>query len=115
MPKKQKDATSAALERIAQDGSDLSRPLRMDFFVVVPDKASGQIMAIRAGSLGFETSVEQDLETREWTCYCTKVFVPSYESVVSIESQLDSLSRDIGGYADGFGTFGNASESYDDA
>jgi len=102
------DATRAALERIARDGSDLGRPLKMDFFVAVPDESSGHVVAARAATAGFETSVEQDSETREWTCYCTKVLVPSYQAVVAIEAQLDSLARDIGGYSDGFGTFGNA-------
>ena len=102
------DATWEALQRIARDGSDLTRPLSMDFFVAVPDETSGQIVASRARVLGFETSVEQDSETGAWTCYCTKVLVPTYESVVAIESQLDSLASNVGGYVDGFGTFGNA-------
>ncbi len=65
-------------------------------------------MAERVADLGFDTSVEQDSETGAWTCYCTKVLVPTHDTVAAIESQLDSLARDIGGYADGFGTFGNA-------
>lgn len=107
------DATKAALERIARDGSDLDRPLKMDFFIAVPDETSGRAMAARAADLGFDTSVEQDSETGDWTCYCTKVLVATYEAVVAIEEQLDSLARDIGGYADGFGTFGNANLSND--
>ena len=108
MPNQQDKATRAALERIAKDGSDLKRPLKMDFFVVVPDEVGGHTVAARASELGFDTSVEQDSESGEWTCICSKVLVPSYEVVVSIEMKLDSLARDIGGYADGFGTFGNA-------
>jgi regulator of RNase E activity RraB len=113
VPNKQDDATEAALQRIARDGSDLSRPLKMDFFVAVPDQASGQVMAARASELGFDTSVERDVATEEWTCYCTKVLVPTHAAVVAIESQLDSLAREIGGYIDGFGTFGNGSETTD--
>lgn len=111
MPKHDDDATRAALERIARDGSDLDRPLRMDFFVAVPDEEAGRVMAARVADLGFDASVEQDAETEDWTFYCTKVLVPTYEAVVSIEFQLDSLARDIGGYADGFGTFGNVQRS----
>ncbi|WP_394832881.1 ribonuclease E inhibitor RraB [Pendulispora rubella] len=50
--RQQRDATRAALERIARDGSDLSRQLKMDFFVAVPDEMSGRIMAVRVGKLG---------------------------------------------------------------
>jgi regulator of RNase E activity RraB len=104
----EEDATWAALQRIAQDGSDLDRPLKMDFFVAIPDEASGQIVASRASTLGFDTSVEQDSKTSAWTCYCTKVIVPSYPAVIAIEAQLDALARDVGGSSDGFGTYGNA-------
>jgi hypothetical protein len=110
MPDPHGDATRAALERIAQDGSDLSQPLEMDFFVAVPDERTGRIAAARANGLGFGTSVEQDEETGGWTCYCSKVLVPTYEVVVAIELQLESIGRDIGGYVDGFGTFGNAAK-----
>ena len=103
-------ATRAALKRIAQAGSDLSRPLKMDFFVAVPDEASGRIVATRADSLGFETKLHLDEESQEWTCYCTKTLVATYERVRRVESRLNSLARDLGGYADGFGTFGNAEE-----
>jgi hypothetical protein len=102
------DATWAALQRIAQDGSDLSRPLKMDFFVAVPDQASGLAVASRVRPLGFDASLDQDDQTGEWTCYCTKLLVPTYDTVVEIESLLDSIAREVGGYADGFGTFGNA-------
>ncbi len=102
------DATRAALERIALDGSDMSRPLDMDFFVAVPDAAAGNVVATRAAELGFATNVEQDAESQEWTCYCTKRLVPTFDAVVAIEQQLEALARDVGGYADGFGTFGNA-------
>ena len=105
------DATRQALERIAKDGSDLSRPLQMDFFVAVPDEKSGHVVAARASKLGFGTSVEQDVESHEWTCYCTTVMMAAFESVVAIEAQLDSLASDVGGHADGFGTFGNAIET----
>ena len=104
-------ATQAALHRIAHDGSDLTRALEMDFFVAVPDEASGQTVAGRADTLGFRTSVEQDDDTGEWTCYCTKILVASYEVVTGIERQLDEIASDVGGYSDGFGTFGNARES----
>jgi hypothetical protein len=104
-------ATRAGLDRIAHDGSDLTRPLEMDFFVAVPDEASGQTVAKRADMLGFRTSVEQDDDSGEWTCYCTKILIASYEAVREIERQLDAIGRAVGGHADGFGSFGTALRS----
>lgn len=104
------DATGNALKRFAKMGSDLTKPMEMDFFVAVPSKDAGNKVALKVRELGFATIVEQDDETRNWTCYCTKVLVPEYSEVVKIEQQLDSVAKEFGGYADGFGSFGNAEE-----
>ena len=109
MPIDQK-ATRDALARIARDGSDLSRPLKIDFFVAVPDEASGHAVARLAAPAGFAVNVEQDAVTEGWTCYCTKTLVPTHEAVIAIEEQLERIARDVGGFADGFGTFGNADD-----
>ena len=102
------DATGAALRRFADAGSDLTRPMEMDFFVAVPSETAGNAVAAVAREQGFTTSVEQDAETANWTCYCAKTIVPSYDEVVQIETLLDGIARLHGGHADGFGSFGNA-------
>jgi Regulator of ribonuclease activity B len=104
------DATGNALKRFAKMGSDLTKPMEINFFVAVPSKEFGNKVALKAGELGFTTSVEQDDETLDWTCYCTKVLIPEYSEVVKVEQQLDSIATEFGGYADGFGSFGNAEE-----
>lgn len=101
------DDTAQALKRLERDGSDLSKPMEMDFFIAVPSREVGNKVAQRVQKLGYTTSVEQDTETLEWTCYCTKVIVPEYFEVVLIEQQLDSIAKELGGYADGFGSYGN--------
>jgi hypothetical protein len=102
------DATGNALQRLVDDGSDLALPMEMDFFVAVSSEASGNAVAAKARANGFTTSVEQDAETADWTCYCTKTIVPSYDEVVRIEALLDGIARQHGGHADGFGSNGNA-------
>jgi hypothetical protein len=102
------DATGDALRRLAATGSDLSRPMEIDFVVAVPSEAVGRQVARRVEPLGFRVSVKQDSDEGPWSCYCTKTIVPSYSDVVAIENQLDAIGRELGGYADGFGSFGNA-------
>jgi regulator of RNase E activity RraB len=107
------DATGDALKVIAEKGSDLTKPMKIDFFVAVPSKETGDKVALKARDLGFTTSVEMDDVDLDddgmlWTCYCTKVLVPEYDEVVKIEQQLDSIAKEFGGHIDGFGTFGNA-------
>lgn len=102
------EATRAALQRYAAQGSDLTKPMKIDFFVAVPSAAAGNAVAVRAVALGFETSIEQDGKTSEWTCYCTKTIIPAFDTVIRIERELDAIGRSFGGYADGFGSYGNA-------
>lgn len=100
-------ATRAALERIAADGSDLRRPLTIDFFVAVPDRHSGESVARDARARGSGTAVEYDEPSARWTCYCTTTMVPELHAVVAVERELNEVARKHGGHADGFGTFGN--------
>ncbi len=102
------DATADSLKRYSDTGSDLTRPMKMDYFVSVPTESAGESVATRAGALGFKTKVEPDSIGPKWTCYCTKTMVPEYKAVVAIERQLDALGREFGGSSDGFGSFGNA-------
>lgn len=107
------DDTGAALRRLVARGSDLKRPMQVDFFVAVPTQAAGEQVAKRANAFGFTTTVEQNEaedgeDTLPWICCCTKTMVPRYDEVVKIEEQLEVIGREVGGYADGFGSFGNA-------
>lgn len=81
--------------------------MEVDFFIAVPSKKAGNQVAIKAEKFGFKVSVEKDEETGEWTCYCTKTLVPEYSEVVRIEGELNSIAKPYGGYADGFGSYGN--------
>jgi hypothetical protein len=102
------EATMDALRRYVAEGSDLSRPMEIDFFVAIPNREAAEGVAADTKELGFATSVEQDEATLEWTCYCTKTIVPTFAAVRTIERQLDKIARKFGGHADGFGSFGNA-------
>ncbi|MEG3223313.1 MULTISPECIES: ribonuclease E inhibitor RraB [Vibrio] len=102
------DETAEALGQFRQCGFDLSKPLEIDFFVAVPSKRLGDQVALEVDKLGFKTSVEQDEETGAWTCYCTKTLIPEYPEIVRIEEELTIIAKPYGGYADGFGSYGNA-------
>jgi hypothetical protein len=102
------DDTASALRRLLDTGSDLTKPMTMDFFVLLPSEEAARTVARRADALGFATSVYETAGMEGWTCSCTKTIVPSYDVVVDIEQQLDAIGREHGGHADGFGSFGNA-------
>jgi len=107
------DADGDALRRLAADGNDMARPMAIEFTIAVPSRAAGQAVALAAQAAGYRTSVEQVAEERTWTCYCTKHMIASYEAVVLAQRELNRLSGPHGGQCDGWGSFGNASESTD--
>lgn len=102
------DAVGDALRRYVELGSDLTREMEMEFFVSAPSKESVDKIAERASLKGFNTSVESDEGTNEWTCYCSLTLIPQYDNVVEIEDILADLAKDYGGFPDGFGSWGNA-------
>lgn len=101
------DDDGEALQRIAAGGSDMSKPMAVDFAVAVPNEEAGEAIARLADAQDFDTSVEQDTETGDWTCYCARTMVATYEAVVSAQRQLDELAAPHRGYCDGWGSFGN--------
>ena len=67
------DADGDALRRVAEGGSDMSKPMTVEFAVAVADEPSGQAIAEReaAAAAGFTTSLTFDDQSDEWTCYCS--------------------------------------------
>jgi regulator of RNase E activity RraB len=101
------DETGDALKQFQQNGFDLTKPLEIDFFIAIPSKVMGEKVAMEVKKLGYEVSVEQDNDTGEWTCYCTKRMVPFYNDIIRVEEELNGIAKTYGGYADGFGSYGN--------
>ena len=109
------NADGNALQRVAAEGSDMSRPMDIDFQVAAPDEATARRVAEEAARLGFRTEIWFDDEEPElddevslpWTCGCTKTMAPDYESIIAILAELDRIAKPLGAYADGWGTFGN--------
>lgn len=101
------DADGDALRRVADSGIDMTKPMTLDFFIAVPNSKVGAIVASRATSQGYETSVERDSENGEWTCYCTRRLIPTYDAVVGAQDELLKLAADLDGcVVEGWGTLG---------
>ncbi len=101
------DADGDALRRVVEGGSDMSKPMLVDFMIAVPDEKSGTSVSREAREHGYQTKVEQDRESGRWTCYCSKMMILTYEAVILTQDSLDEIARPFGGYSDGWGTFGN--------
>jgi hypothetical protein len=102
------NADGDALRRVVSDGSDLSKPMFIDFQVAVPDESSAKGLADVAQKLGYRVKVYSSAGCRlSWTCECSTRMVASYEAVIAIQTELASISTPFGGIPDGWGTFGN--------
>jgi hypothetical protein len=102
------DDTGQAIRRWALEGSDLSKPMKVDFFVDVPDEACALRLSKDPDINQFDVSIEQDDQTGRWTCYCAKTMVASYAAVTEVEALLAKVAQRYGSKYDGFGSFGNA-------
>jgi Regulator of ribonuclease activity B len=104
------DADGDALRRIAVQGSDLSRPMLIDFQIALPDEASAEALAAVARKLGYQASVYDSPECAlPWTCECSTRMLATYEGVIAIQKELAELIKPFGGIPDGWGTSGNTS------
>jgi len=101
------DDDGEALKRVAADGNDLSRPMPIDFTVVVPDEVPGRRVAAEAEAAGYVPEVYHDDEVDEWVVELTKDMIATYENVVGAQAELGALAAPYGGEVDGWGTFGN--------
>ena len=101
------NADGDALRRLAESGADMTSPMVIDFAVAIPDESTGKAIALKAIEIGYKTSVDQDSESSEWTCHCSKAMFATYEDVLNCQLELDKIAVAFGGFVDGWGAFGN--------
>jgi regulator of RNase E activity RraB len=102
------DSDGDALRRVARDGSDMTKPMFIEFHVAVPNEESANGLAVVARKLGYYVQVYASPECRlPWTCQCSTRMIADFKGVVSVQNELAEISRKFGGIPDGWGTFGN--------
>ncbi|MBX3389852.1 MAG: ribonuclease E inhibitor RraB [Phycisphaeraceae bacterium] len=104
------DSDGDALRRLWQSGSDLTRPMTIDFAMSVPNEQAGAAFAAAATRLGYQADLDKDEPSGEWICYCSRRMVPSHTAILDAQRELNIAGRPFGAEADGWGSFGNAGE-----
>ena len=51
-----------------------------------------------APARGYEVKVLEDEESGDWTCYCARTILVTYDDVVAAQYELFELAADFGGY-----------------
>ncbi len=100
------DADGDALRRVSCH-ADMSKPMAIEFQVVLPNEQSANQFAIAAQKLGYHVRIYSEEEA--WECECSTRMLATYDGVIAIQDELASLSSPFGGRTDGWGTFGNSS------
>lgn len=102
------DADGDALRRVECDGSDMSKPMFINFHVAVPDESTANNLAAVAHKLGYRVAVYASPEcTLPWTCECSTRMLATYDGVIATQNELADLTKQFSGQLDGWGTFGN--------
>jgi regulator of RNase E activity RraB len=111
------DLDGEVLRMIAEDGHDMTQPMDVEFHVAAATEEVAEKIAEAAVELGYEAFIDfddgsddeevEDEITEPWTCTCRKAMVLEYDAIMASQSELDAIARPMGGYADGWGTFGN--------
>lgn len=101
------DADGDAIRRIIADGSDVSRPMLVDFQIACPDQAGAKAIASKIPSSEFSIRIYSDADGNNITCECSKEMLLDHSDLLRIQKQLNDIAAPLGGWSDGWGTFGN--------
>ena len=106
------DDDGDALRLLVANGADLSKPMVIDFQVAMPNERSARDLADIAQKLGYHSEVYDSPEcSLPWTCECSLTMLATYDDIVAVQAKLAELARPLGGYPDGWGSFGNGPAS----
>jgi hypothetical protein len=107
-----RQATLDAIDRISTDGSDMARPMEVDFFLASAARPSADSLA-ELNRKGFRIEVGPDDDHLSWTVTATRMMIVSAVTVEAIEAVLIDIARKHGLLYDGFGSFGNSGPERD--
>ena len=82
--------------------------MTIDFSIDVPSEIAARALAAVVTTHGFDPSISDNEGRGSWSVYCSKTMLATYESVISVQAQLNELAKPQGGICDGWVTFGNA-------
>jgi regulator of RNase E activity RraB len=99
------DADGDALRSLYKEGLDFKKQHSVEFFVAAKDKDTADRLANVLKNEGYNCFLEEDDETGEWSCCCSKKMLLDYQTIVNVQNELDRISKPLGGFSDGWGVF----------
>jgi Regulator of ribonuclease activity B len=101
------DDDGDALRRVAEHGADMSRPMKIEFSINVPDVERAHSLAEGIAAQGYIPDIFVDDESGSVSIYCAKTMLATHEGVVAAQSELNELCVQFGAECDDWITAGN--------
>jgi hypothetical protein len=100
------DGDAQLIARLSAAGVDLTRPLPVDHFLVLPDERMARQVVAKLASSGGTVNLSPDLFGRRWTVTVSLPMVVTLERITAIREQLGAFAAEHGGEYTGWGTSG---------
>ena len=90
------------LERLNENGDDVSKERPVDFFAVFELPAGAEVFCVEVARMGGGASVNKREDGR-WDGTATFHMIPTVEAIGNRERELEELAEALGGELDGWG------------
>jgi hypothetical protein len=96
------------IRRLVEDGSDLSRPMEVEFVAMLTGPCDVGEIGEAVERLGYSVEFYLDEEDDAVECVCRRTMLVSEGTVETCERELATLFERFGAVLDGWGSPGNA-------
>ena len=101
------DDDGDALKEVEAQGADMSKPMRIEFSIDVPDVERARSLLERIAAHGCEPDICVSDEDGSVSIYCARTMLATHESVVAAQAELNVLCVSFAAVCDGWITSGN--------
>ena len=96
------DADGDVLQKLVDDGLDLSKSRTVEFTITVPDLLTAKSLLELIAASGYIPHLYVDDEDGSVSLYCAKDMILTYEAVIEKQDQLNALCKPVGAECDGW-------------
>lgn len=101
------DADGQAIRRIAEAGSDLTKPMDVDIQIMASRKNDANNAELRLLSNDFSVRKYFHEDTQDWDVVGTKSLVLTYTDIIRLQQEVANFLSGLDCVVDGWGSSGN--------
>ena len=96
------EADRAAIAQLKDQGSDITKPTDVIFYLYFPTKAKAEKLRASISAMGFNVDIHQLDGYSEWTLVANKTMVPSEANILPLSHKFENMAASEGGAYDGW-------------